>query len=73
MLFVLLQLLKLRHCTHSTDARGQDHPAPFDEEDGFVPNHVFNIKVESVTTWKKKVWFSDSFCVFHKNNDVVDL
>lgn len=54
MLFVLLQLLKLCHCTHSTDARGQDHPAPFDEEDRFVPNHVFNIKVESVTTWKKK-------------------
>lgn len=36
--------------THSTDARGQDHPAPLDEEDRFVTNHVFDVRVESVTT-----------------------
>lgn len=29
--------------TYSTDAWGQDHPAPFDEEDRFVANHVFDV------------------------------
>lgn len=51
------------YATHSTDARGQDHPAPFDEEDWFVPNHVFNIKVESVTTWKKSMIQWQFLCV----------
>lgn len=29
--------------THSTDAGGQNHPAPLDEEDRFVANHVLDI------------------------------
>lgn len=29
--------------THSTDAGGQNHPAPLDEEDGFVANHVLDV------------------------------
>lgn len=36
--------------THSTDPGGQDHPAPLDEKDGFVANHVFNVHVEPVAT-----------------------
>lgn len=36
--------------THSTDPRGQDHPAPLDEKDGFVANHVFDVHVEPVAT-----------------------
>ena len=38
--------------THSADARGKDHPAPFDEEDWLVANHVLNVGVEPVTSWK---------------------
>lgn len=29
--------------THSTDAGGQNHPAPLDKEDGFVANHVLDV------------------------------
>lgn len=36
--------------THSTDPRSQDHPAPLDEKDRLVANHVLNIHVESVAT-----------------------
>lgn len=36
--------------THSADPRSQDHPAPLDEKDRFVANHVLNIHVEPVAT-----------------------
>lgn len=38
--------------THGTDPRGQDHPAPLDEKDRLVANHVLNVHVEPVATCK---------------------
>lgn len=45
--------------THSADPRSQDHPAPLDEKDRLVANHVLNIHVEPVTTCsvnKHQLW-----------------
>lgn len=36
--------------THSTDAWCEVLPAPFDEEDGLVSNHVLDVQIKPVAT-----------------------
>ena len=36
--------------THCTDAWGQNHPAPLNEEHRLVANHILNVHVEPVTS-----------------------
>lgn len=56
--------------THSADPGGQDHPAPLDEKDRFVANHILNIHVEPVATCSaNKHFFKTSYTIHGQTRD----